>query len=128
MVKKILISMFLLICNLSLGQEKDVEKKDSLFFHLDKKLLIQNKFENDYFYLQGNLSSTFAFFVVERRMRVELKPEICQSFSEFLFKKYGDNKIDSGELSSELRKFKIFLCDCKYNKRLIEVYPVTIEE
>lgn len=92
-------------------------------------MLIQNEYDNEYFYLKGNLTSTFAFLVIQRELENDLKVEKCQSLKRFLYQKYGSGKIHSVELSFELKKFKVFLCTCSSNeKNIIEVYPVTIEE
>jgi len=115
--------------NIGTAQENQNQVRDSLFFYLDDDILIQNKYEKEYFYLKTNSTSTFAFLILNKDVNIYLDKKRIINFKEFLLQKFGKNsRVISAELMYELRKFKIFLTDCKNKKEIIEVFPVIIEE
>lgn len=122
----IVIIILMLIGSNGIAQEYQ-KVKDSLFFQLDKDILIQNEYEPEYFFLKSNSTSTFAFLVQKKDIKIDIQKNRVSSFKNFLRVNFNtDSKIKSSDLLFHLKKYKIFLIQC--NKEIMEVLPITLEE
>ena len=71
------------IFNNGIAQEHQ-KMKDSLYFYLDKDILIQNEYDPQYFFLKSSSTSTFAFLVQKKDMKIHIQKDRVISFKKFL--------------------------------------------